>query len=54
MVKILRPWPQFFTPLGDQPPGTWLYHFEETGQTFQQYVFEKPNKPTRRNKTIYS
>ena len=54
LVKCLRPWPQFFTPLGEQQPGNWLYHFEETGQTFQEYTFSRPNKPTRRNKTIYS
>lgn len=33
-------------------PGDWLDRFPEPGQTFEQYVASRPNRPTSRRRTI--
>jgi predicted Zn-dependent protease len=53
LERVLRPWPQHFTPLGEAEPGSWLFTSEETEQTFDQYVKQRPNRPAKKKKTIY-
>ena len=42
-----------FEPIPEHGPGDWLAVHEVTGQTFQQFVESKPNKPTKKRNKIY-
>jgi archaemetzincin len=50
MREKLRP---LFQPLGKPQPGEWLYHHEETGQTFDEYLRSSPVIPDAKRKVIY-
>ncbi len=43
----------FFRPMGKPGPNDWLAHFQEKGQTFDEYLEEDPTLPTAERHTIY-
>ena len=49
-IKLLTP---LHTPLGPPKFGDWLYHHDEQGQTFKEYIHCKPNIPKGYNNIIY-
>lgn len=49
-MERLRP---LHTPLGEPKPGEWLYHHDEPGQTFEEYVAADPVGPTKARHTVY-
>ena len=40
-------------PMDEPSPGEWLSAVKETGQTFEQYVNNKPNKKTKNRNKLY-
>ncbi|HKX84430.1 MAG TPA: archaemetzincin [Pyrinomonadaceae bacterium] len=49
-MKKIEP---FFKPMGEPRPNDWLASFNETGQTFDEYLDENPTLPTKERQTIY-
>ncbi|HEV8591021.1 MAG TPA: archaemetzincin [Pyrinomonadaceae bacterium] len=49
-MKKIEP---FFKPMGEPGPNDWLAHFNEKGQTFDEYLDENPTLPTKERGTIY-
>jgi archaemetzincin len=49
-MERLRP---LHTKLGEPKPGEWLYHHDEPGQTFQEYLAADPVGPTKGRKAVY-
>jgi archaemetzincin len=49
-MKKIEP---FFKPMGEPGPNDWLVHFNEKGQTFDEYLDENPTLPTKERGTIY-
>ena len=45
--------PGGFTRLGKPRPGDWLSEHPERGQSFEQFVASRPNRPTAERRTIY-
>jgi archaemetzincin len=45
--------PDGFVPLGAPAPGDWLAEHPERGQTFDDLVASRPNRPTDARRTIY-
>ncbi len=45
--------PDGFTPLGTPRPGDWLAEHPERGQSFEQFVASRPNRPNAERRTIY-
>jgi len=41
-----------FAPLGPPQPGEWLAEFDETGQSFQEYVRASPNRPGEQRRVL--
>ncbi|MFX0093407.1 MAG: archaemetzincin [Candidatus Hodarchaeota archaeon] len=50
LIKKLRP---LHKPLDNPKPGDWLYHYEESGQTFEDYLNCIPRRPQGRRRIIY-
>ena len=50
VVEKLRP---LHKPMGDPKPGEWLAQHKEEGQTFREYVRQRPIQPTKERGTIY-
>src|SRR5438067_6603668 len=42
-----------FQPMGMPGPADWLANHREPGQTFQQFVNSRPNRPDDRRRKIY-
>lgn len=42
-----------FEPLPKPQPGDWLANHSEPGQTFEQFVAGRPNRPDRKRRVIY-
>lgn len=45
--------PDAFTPIAAPLPDDWLAQHEEAGQTFDQYMRGRPNRPSAARRTIY-
>lgn len=43
----------FFKPMGKPEPNDWLAHFNEKGQTFDEYLDENPTLPTKERGIVY-
>ncbi len=44
---------RFFTPMGTPSPFDWLASHKEPGQTFDEYIAERPTKPSKERSKIY-
>lgn len=42
-----------FQPIPAPGPGDWLANHREAGQTFEQFVRSRPNRPDRRRRKLY-
>src|SRR5690606_42012547 len=50
IIKQLEP---FFKPMGKPGKYDWLATFQESGQTFDEYLAAEPNIPKGKRRTIY-
>lgn len=51
--KIIKRLERFFKPMGKPGQYDWLAMFQESGQTFDEYLAAKPNIPKGKRKNIY-
>lgn len=53
LESFLQPTEHFFRNIPEPEVGDWLYSTHEAGQSFEQYVGSRPNKPSRQQNVIY-